>query len=214
MGAPRKKRKEYYPFYVDYDSNRSPPGHFEVVRVYFKPRKTVGIKRKKKTMSNFFWQGIPFSSKKIHRSTVLHRNEIEHNRGHEPRNARHLADRTWNRKEFKYNQIRNTIQPSYSVYGNPRDRFHDWKYVPLSRGVLLASFGRVRTSKKSDHRRIIYCIVQNENSRISLQKKKNWVTGHTSISTRHWNSFSLHDRSKTRLPRLPAYRRFQIPNYL
>lgn len=125
MGAPRKKRKEYYPFYVDYDSNRSPPGHFEVVRVYFKPRKTVGIKRKKKTMCNFFWQGIPFSSKKIHRSTVLHRNEIEHNRGHEPRNARHLADRTWNRKEFKYNQIRNTIQPSYSVYGNPRDRFHD-----------------------------------------------------------------------------------------
>lgn len=146
---------------------------------------------------------------------MLHRNEIEHNRGHEPRNARHLADRTWNRKEFKYNQIRNTIQPSYSVYGNPRDRFHDWKYVPLSRGVLLASFGRVRTSKKSGHRRIIYCIVQNENSRISLQKKKkNWVTGHTSISTRHWNSFSLHDRSKTRLPRLPAYRRFQIPNYL
>lgn len=123
-------------------------------------------------MCNFFWQGIPFSSKKIHRSTVLHRNEIEHNRGHEPRNARHLADRTWNRKEFKYNQIRNTIQPSYSVYGNPRDRFHDWKYVPLSRGVLLASFGRVRTSKKSGHRRIIYCIVQNENSRISLQKKK------------------------------------------
>lgn len=44
--------------------------------------------------------------------------------------------------------------------------------MPLSRGVLLASFGRVRTSKKSDHRRIIYCIVQNENSRISLQKKK------------------------------------------
>lgn len=65
MGAPRKKRKEYYPFYVDYDSNRSPPGHFEVVRVYFKPRKTVGIKRKKKTMCNFFGKESPFHQKKF-----------------------------------------------------------------------------------------------------------------------------------------------------
>lgn len=56
---------------------------------------------------------------------MLHRNEIEHNRGHEPRDARHLADRAWNREEFKHNQIRDTFQPSYSVHDNPRNRFHD-----------------------------------------------------------------------------------------
>lgn len=127
VGAPRKKRKEYYPFYVDYDSNYSPPGHFEIVRVYFKPRKTVGIKRKEKnTIRNFFFLARNcLFIKKIHRSTVLHRNEIEHNRGHEPRDARHLADRAWNREEFKHNQIRDTFQPSYSVHDNPRNRFHD-----------------------------------------------------------------------------------------
>lgn len=67
VGAPRKKRKEYYPFYVDYDSNYSPPGHFEIVRVYFKPRKTVGIKKKEKKDDTqfFFWQGIAFSLKKF-----------------------------------------------------------------------------------------------------------------------------------------------------
>lgn len=65
MGAPRKKRKEYYPFYVDYDSNRSAPGHFEIVRVYFKPRKTVGIERKKKTICKFFGKQFPFHRKSL-----------------------------------------------------------------------------------------------------------------------------------------------------
>lgn len=173
VGAPRKKRKEYYPFYVDYDSNYSPPGHFEIVRVYFKPRKTVGIKRKEKnTIRNFFFLARNcLFIKKIHRSTVLHRNEIEHNRGHEPRDARHLADRAWNREEFKHNQIRDTFQPSYSVHDNPRNRFHDWKYVPLSRGILLASFGRVRMSNSLVIHRVFIVLWQNE--KVYKKKKKN-----------------------------------------
>lgn len=129
MNVPRKKRKEYYPFYIDYDSNRTPPGHFEIVRVYFKPRKTVGMNEKKKKKNDkvckFFMQGIPFSKKCSSFHAVLHRNEIEHNRGHEPRNACYLADRTWNRKEFKYSQIQHSIQSRYSVYRNPGNRFHD-----------------------------------------------------------------------------------------
>lgn len=168
-------------------------------------------KGKKRRYAIFFLARNCLFIKKIHRSTVLHRNEIEHNRGHEPRDARHLADRAWNREEFKHNQIRDTFQPSYSVHDNPRNRFHDWKYVPLSRGVLLASFGRVRTSNNLVIHRVFIVLWQNE--KIYKKKKKYWVTGHTSISIRHWNSFSLHDRSKTRLPRLPAYRRFSNIEY-
>lgn len=72
MNVPRKKRKEYYPFYIDYDSNRTPPGHFEIVRVYFKPRKTVGMneKKKKRTIkyANFLCKEFPFQ-KNVHRFT-------------------------------------------------------------------------------------------------------------------------------------------------
>ncbi|KAK1122967.1 hypothetical protein K0M31_008605 [Melipona bicolor] len=43
----RKKHQED-PFYVEYDTNHCPPGHFEIVRVYFKPRKTCYIEAKLK----------------------------------------------------------------------------------------------------------------------------------------------------------------------
>ncbi|CAD1478444.1 unnamed protein product [Heterotrigona itama] len=46
----RKKHQEDYPFYVEYDTNHCPPGHFQVVRVYFKPRKTCYIETKLKVI--------------------------------------------------------------------------------------------------------------------------------------------------------------------